>query len=93
MKGLTKKAPDYWDIPAINNMASERLGYPTQKPEALLERIIRSSSRPGDVVLDPFAGSGTTQAVADRLGRRWIGIDISEAAVELARRRLKGANP
>jgi DNA modification methylase len=88
MKGEMKKAPDFWDIPAINNMAKERLGYPTQKPEALLERIIRSSSRRDDVVLDPFAGCGTTQVVAHRLGRRWVGIDISPTAVELTRRRV-----
>ena len=66
----------------------ERVGYPTQKPEALLERIIESSSRPGDVVLDPFCGSGTTLAVAERLGRRWIGMDSAEAAIEITRTRL-----
>lgn len=91
MKGADKKAPDYWDIPAVNNMANERLGYPTQKPEALLRRIVGSSSRPGDVVLDPFAGSGTALVVAHRLGRRWVGIDASPAAVALARRRLEAA--
>lgn len=68
MKGESKKAPDYWEIPTINNMARERLGYPTQKPEALLERIIGSSSQRGQVVLDPFAGCGTTQVIAQRLG-------------------------
>jgi hypothetical protein len=88
MKGQEKKATDYWDIPSINNMAKERLGYPTQKPEALLERVIRSSSQPNDVVLDPFAGCGTTQVVAHRLGRQWVGIDISPTAVELMRRRI-----
>lgn len=80
---------DVWvDIPPINSRARERLGYPTQKPEALLERIIRASSVPGDIVLDPFCGCGTTVAVADRLKRRWIGIDISATAVEIMRRRL-----
>ncbi len=88
MKGESKKSPDYWDIPTINNMAKERLGYPTQKPEALLQQIIESSSRPGDVVLDPFAGCGTALVVAERLRRRWVGIDISPTAVELMRRRM-----
>lgn len=88
LKGQEKKATDYWDIPSINNMAKERLGYPTQKPEALLERVIRSSSQPNDIVLDPFAGCGTTQVVAHRLGRQWVGIDISPTAVELMRRRI-----
>jgi len=88
MKGQMKKLPDYWNIPTINNMVRERLGFPTQKPEALLERIIISSSHKGDVILDPFCGSGTTLAVAARTGRKWIGIDISEKAVELAEKRL-----
>ena len=69
MKGQLKKAPDYWDIPTINNMASERIGYPTQKPEALLERIISSSTPPDGVVADFFCGGGTTAAVSQRLGR------------------------
>jgi len=69
-------------------MAKERLGYPTQKPEALLERIIKASSNPGDVVLDPFCGSGTTLAVAQKLGREWIGIDMNPDAIELVRQRL-----
>ena len=68
---------DVWRIPAINNKASERLGYPTQKPLALLERIIQASSKPGDIVLDPFCGCGTTVHAAEGLGRQWIGIDIS----------------
>jgi DNA modification methylase len=88
MAGQDKKVPDYWLIPTINNMAHERTGYPTQKPEALLERIIRSSSRPGDLVLDPFCGSGTTIVVAQRLGRRWVGIDMNPAAIQTTRRRL-----
>ena len=83
MKGQDKKAPDYWDIPTINNQAKERLGYPTQKPEALLERVVRSSSKPDDIVLDPFGGCGTTLVAAQRLGRKWIGIDISPTAVRL----------
>lgn len=77
------------DIPFINPMASERMGYATQKPEALLERIIKASSNEGDLVLDPFCGCGTTIAVAERLKRRWIGIDITWLSVDLMERRLK----
>jgi site-specific DNA-methyltransferase (adenine-specific) len=80
---------DVWtDIPEINAMAKERLGYPTQKPEALLERIINASSNEGDIVLDPFCGCGTTVTVAERLKRRWIGIDITYLAINLIKRRL-----
>ena len=80
---------DVWtDVDAINSQARERLGYPTQKPEALLERIIAASSNPGDIVLDPFCGCGTTIAVAERLRRRWLGIDISQTAINIMRRRL-----
>lgn len=79
---------DTWSIPAVFNMSKERLGYPTQKPEALLERIIEASSDPGDVVLDPFCGCGTTVAVAQRLERRWIGIDITYLATALIESRL-----
>lgn len=88
MKGQDKKAPDYWDIPTINNMAKERLGYPTQKPEALLAQVIGSSSTRGSVVLDPFAGCGTALVVAQQLGRQWIGMDISPTAVDLMTRRM-----
>ncbi len=80
---------DVWtDIPPINSQARERLGYPTQKPEALLERIVSASSNEGDVVLDPFCGCGTATAAAERLGRRWIGIDITHLAIALIRYRL-----
>jgi DNA modification methylase len=80
---------DVWeDIPPINSQAQERLGYPTQKPEALLDRILLASTEPGDVVLDPFCGCGTTVAVAHRLGRRWIGIDVTHLAIGLIRHRL-----
>lgn len=80
---------DVWtDITAINSQAQERLGYPTQKPEALLDRIIRTSSNEGDLVLDPFCGCGTATAVAQRLGRRWIGIDITYAAIAVIKKRL-----
>jgi adenine specific DNA methylase Mod len=78
----------WWDISAINSQAQERLGYPTQKPEALLERIIAASSNEGDIVLDPFCGCGTAVAVAQRLNRRWIGIDITHLAVNLIKQRL-----
>jgi DNA modification methylase len=68
---------DVWDISIIAPMSKERLGYPTQKPEALLERVLLASSNPGQVVLDPFCGCGTAVAVAEKLGRRWLGIDIT----------------
>lgn len=81
---------DLWtDIPPINSQAQERLGYPTQKPEALLERIIALSSNPGDLVLDPFCGCGTAIAAAQKLGRRWMGIDITHLAINLIRHRLQ----
>jgi hypothetical protein len=77
------------DINPIGAQAAERLGYPTQKPQALLERIISASSNPGDVVLDPFCGCGTTIAAAQALGRPWIGIDITHLAITLIKQRLK----
>ena len=80
---------DYWNIPMIAGQAKERLGYPTQKPEALLERIIRASSKTDDVVLDPFCGCGTSVSVAERLHRRWVGIDITFLAISLIRSRLR----
>jgi DNA modification methylase len=76
------------DVRWLSTRDRERLGYPTQKPEALLERIIRASSNPEGVVLDPFCGCGTTVAVAEKLGRKWIGIDISPTAVNLMYRRV-----
>jgi site-specific DNA-methyltransferase (adenine-specific) len=79
------------DINPINSQAQERLGYPTQKPVALLERIISASSNPGDVVLDPFCGCGTTIAAAQKLGRHWIGIDITNLAIALQKYRLQDA--
>lgn len=81
------------DIPPVNAMARERLGYPTQKPLALLERIIAASSNEYDLVLDPFCGCGTAVHAAQRLGRRWIGIDITHLAISLIERRLKDAFP
>jgi DNA modification methylase len=77
------------DIPPINSQAKERLGYPTQKPIALLKRIIEASSNPGDVVLDPFCGCGTALIGAQQLERRWVGIDITYLAVAVMRARLK----
>jgi adenine-specific DNA-methyltransferase len=76
------------DVRAINSQAEERLDYPTQKPEALLQRIIRASSNEGDLVLDCFCGSGTTAAVAEKLGRRWITCDLGRFAIHTARKRL-----
>ena len=88
MKGEFKKAPDVWDIPSINNMAVERIGYPTQKPEALLERIVQPHALRKGVVADFFCGGGTTPAVAQRIGRRWIGCDISRVAVSITADRV-----
>ena len=79
------------DIEPIGAQAAERLGYPTQKPEALLERIIQASSNEGDVVMDPFCGCGTAIAVAQRLNRPWIGIDITVLATALIKTRLRDA--
>ena len=86
--GQYRHPSDVWKIPAINAMAKERLGYPTQKPEALLEKIIRASSNKEDTILDAFCGCGTALAVAHKLGRKWIGIDISPSAVALIKNRL-----
>ncbi len=79
---------DVWRIPTINNMSKERLGYPTQKPLALMNRIIKASSNEGDTVLDPFCGCGTTVHAAESLGRQWIGIDISKFSTGLIRDRI-----
>ena len=82
-------AADVWnDLPPIHASSAERLGYPTQKPEALLERMLRASSNEGDVVLDPFCGCGTTVQVAQKLNRRWIGVDITHLAIGLIKTRL-----
>lgn len=83
-----KPLDSVWEIPAIAATSRERLGWPTQKPEALIERIVLASSAPGDIVADFFAGSGTAPAVARRLDRRWIGCDASREAVRLMERRL-----
>lgn len=85
-----KPLQNIWtDIPRIPNTSSERLGYPTQKPEALLERIINASSNAGEVVLDPFCGCGTAIAAAQKSNRRWIGIDVTHLAIGLIKHRLR----
>ena len=76
------------DIPPVNSQAAERLGYPTQKPLALLERIVSASSNEGDTILDPFAGCGTAIAAAQKLNRRWIGIDVTHLAITVQKRQL-----
>lgn len=88
MRGQMKKATDVLDIPAINNMAAERTGYPTQKPLELLDLLVRACCPPGGTVLDPCCGSGTTLVAALKSGRHAIGLDINPDAVRLAKRRL-----
>ena len=80
---------DVWDIDAINAFANERTGYPTQKPLALLERVIRASSNEGDMVLDPFCGCATTPVAAERLGRQWVGMDLWAGAHRIVVSRLR----
>lgn len=87
-KGVAMR--DVWDISVIAPRARERTGYPTQKPLRLLDRIIKASSNEGDVVFDPFCGSGTTLVSAHKLGRRYIGCDISDEAIRVAKKRLAG---
>ncbi len=85
---------DLWtDIKIMHNMSAERLGYATQKPQALLERIIQSSSNEGDIILDPFCGCGTSIHAAQKLKREWVGIDITHLAISLIEKRLKDAFP
>ena len=84
---------DIWEIPVINAMAKERVGYPTQKPLKLLRRIIRASSDDDAVVLDPFCGCATACVAAERLGRQWVGIDLSAKAAELVKTRIAQDNP
>lgn len=92
MPGVVQQ--DLWvDIKPIGSQAQERLGYATQKPEALLERIIKASSNEGDIVLDPFCGCGTAVVVAEKLKRKWIGIDITHLAIGLMKWRLKNLTP
>ncbi|PIT99095.1 MAG: site-specific DNA-methyltransferase [Bdellovibrionales bacterium CG10_big_fil_rev_8_21_14_0_10_45_34] len=85
-----KEASDVWEIPVINPMANERLGYPTQKPEALVERIINATTNEGDLVADFFCGSGTTAIVAERLKRKWIAADLGKFAIHTTRKRMIG---
>ncbi len=92
MKGQSKKACDVIEIPAINNMAAERTGYPTQKPLALLSLLVGACCPPGGVVLDPFCGSGTSVVAARRSGRHYVGIDTNPGAVAIATRRLAEAS-
>lgn len=85
---------DSWDdIPPLNSQAQERLGYPTQKPRALLERIIAASSNPGDVILDPFCGCGTAVDAAQKLDRKWIGIDVTHIAIGMIEDRMRSGYP
>lgn len=84
---------DVWDIPSLTNTAKERLGYPTQKPETLLERIIKASSNPTDIVLDPMCGCGTAIAAAYKLDRRYIGVDVSPTACKLMLKRMHKVSP
>ncbi len=93
-KAARGKLPtDVWWMTVVPTRGRERTGYPTQKPERLLERIIRASSHPGDLVADFFAGSGTTGVAAARLGRRYLLVDDNPEAVSIARRRLRGVSP
>lgn len=87
---LGKIREDVWDIPIINSQAKERIDYPTQKPEELMETIIKASSNEGDLVADFFCGSGTTLAVAEKLGRKWIGSDLGKFGIHTSRKRLIG---
>ena len=89
MAGEEKGMVDYWNIPSLNNMAKDRTDYLTQKPKSLLERIIKASSDENSIVLDCFCGSGTTAAVAERLGRRWIMADINKGAIQTTIKRLQ----
>ena len=87
-KKAQSPCPDWWEISVLNPNAKERTGYPTQKPLALLDRIIRASSNEGDMVLDPFCGCATALVAADRLRRRWAGIDLSPLAIKLVDERI-----
>lgn len=84
---------DVWDIPALRGNQTETLGFPTQKPESLLERMIQASSHENDIIIDAFCGSGTSLAVAQRLNRQWIGIDLNPQAIALTATRLRHTHP
>jgi DNA modification methylase len=85
-----KYATNLWRIPSLKGTSREKVGHPSQKPEALIERIIQSSTRSGDLVIDPFSGSGTTAVVAQKLGRTWLGIEKNENYFSLSQTRVKG---
>jgi site-specific DNA-methyltransferase (adenine-specific) len=91
--GIFRPDSDTWYVARVCGTFKERTGHPCQMPEGVLERIIRVSSNPGDVVLDPFAGSGTTLAVAKRLGRRYLGVESSKNYANAVRKRLEGVTP
>ncbi|HMS56141.1 MAG TPA: site-specific DNA-methyltransferase [Fimbriimonadaceae bacterium] len=88
LRAAGKVPEDHWRIPMLQGNGLERVGYPTQKPEALIERIVRVSSNPGDLIADFFAGSGTTAAVAEKLGRRWIATDLGKFSIHTIRKRM-----
>lgn len=92
-ESLGQPLQDVWTDIIMGPTSGERLGYPTQKPVELLERVLASSSNPGDIVLDPFCGCGTTVHAAEKLGRQWIGIDITHLSISLIEKRLKDAFP
>lgn len=83
-----KYATNLWRIPSLKGTSREKVGHPSQKPEALIERIIQSSTRNGDLVIDPFSGSGTTAAVAQKLGRKWLGIEKDEEYATMSQERI-----
>lgn len=85
-----KYATNLWRVPSLKGTSREKVGHPSQKPEALIERIIQSSTRTGDLVIDPFSGSGTTAVVAQKLGRKWLGIERDKKFVKMASTRLGG---
>ncbi len=87
-----KYATNIWSIPSLKGASTEKAGHPSQKPLALIERIILSSSAPGEMVIDPFSGSGTTAIAARKHGRNWLGIELSKEYCALSRKRIR-ANP
>lgn len=84
-----KYATNLWRIPSLKGTSKEKVGHPSQKPEALIERIVQSSTRSGDLVIDPFSGSGTTAVVAQKLGRMWLGIEKSQEYAALSQKRIE----